>query len=111
MSALPWTVSSAHRPILPGFTRVRARAAPGRPARETVGAEMPRRAMIRRRGKRGRIRRAEAAEAYEKSALLTNDAGSSQKTTWAQGMIRPDRTWLPLLATPYLWLKPAVRTA
>jgi len=35
---------------------------------------VPRRAMIRRRGKRGRIRRAEAAEAYENNTLLTNDA-------------------------------------
>jgi hypothetical protein len=30
--------------------------------------------MIRRRGKRGRIRRAEAAEAYENHTVLTNDA-------------------------------------
>jgi hypothetical protein len=30
--------------------------------------------MIRRRGKRGRIRRAEAVEAYENQAILTNDA-------------------------------------
>jgi hypothetical protein len=30
--------------------------------------------MIRRRGKRGRIRRAEAVEAYENHTVLTNDA-------------------------------------
>jgi len=30
--------------------------------------------MIRRRGKRGRIRRAEAAEAYENHTPMTNDA-------------------------------------
>ena len=34
----------------------------------------PRRAMIRRRGKRGRIRRAEAAEAYENHTVMTNGA-------------------------------------
>jgi hypothetical protein len=48
--------------------------------------------MIRRRGKRGRIRRAEAAEAYEKSALLTNDGWSPQKMAWAQGAILSDRS-------------------
>jgi hypothetical protein len=31
--------------------------------------------MIRRRGKRGRIRRAEAAEAYENHTAMTNGAG------------------------------------
>jgi hypothetical protein len=42
--------------------------------------DAPRRAMIRRRGKRGRIRRAEAAEAYENRNLLTSDARDLQKT-------------------------------
>ena len=41
--------------------------------------EGPRRAMIRRRGKRGRIRRAEAAEAYENHTVLTNDASGMWK--------------------------------
>jgi hypothetical protein len=41
---------------------------------------VPRRAMIRRRGKRSRIRRAEAVKAYENDTLLTNDArGLSKK--------------------------------
>jgi hypothetical protein len=35
--------------------------------------------MIRRRGKRGRIRRAEAVEAYENRANLTNDAPGLRK--------------------------------
>jgi hypothetical protein len=35
---------------------------------------VPRRAMIRRRGKRGRIWRAEAPEAYEARTQLTSDA-------------------------------------
>jgi hypothetical protein len=39
-----------------------------------AGLKAPRRAMIRRRGKRGRIGRAGAIEAYENRTQLTNDA-------------------------------------
>jgi hypothetical protein len=40
--------------------------------------KVPRRAMIRRRGKRGRIWRAEAPEAYEARTQLTSDAQNLQ---------------------------------
>jgi hypothetical protein len=49
--------------------------------------------MIRRRGKRGRIRRAEANEAYENHALLTNDRRRLPKLSRSRGMIRPH--WIP----------------
>jgi hypothetical protein len=65
-----------------------------------LGCEVPRRAMIRRRGKRGRIRRAEAAKAYENSALLTNDGGGPPKLRRAHGMIRQNRGHVLLWANP-----------
>jgi hypothetical protein len=63
--------------ILPGICHlpcqgeIRARFAVHR------GLKRPRRAMIRRRGKRGRIRRAGASAAYENRTQLTSDAGIS----------------------------------
>ena len=50
----------------------------------------PRRAMIRRRGKRGRIRRAEAAEAYENHTVMTNGAGWISKECLGTMTIRPN---------------------
>jgi hypothetical protein len=50
----------------------------------------PRRAMIRRRGKRGRIRRAEATEAYENRTLLTNDAPGLWEKRLGTRMIQPN---------------------
>jgi hypothetical protein len=43
------------------------------------GPKESRRAMIRRRGKRGRIRRAGTTEAYENRTQLTNDARIQHK--------------------------------
>jgi hypothetical protein len=55
--------------------------------------------MIRRRGKRGRIRRAEANEAYENRTLLTNDApGLSKKCL--------DEAAIPLISPT--WRRPGI---
>jgi hypothetical protein len=73
----PWAVSSAHPSILLGGRLASVTFSVGGGRRVVIGA--PRRAMIRRRGKRGRIRRAEAAEAYENRNLLTSDARNLPK--------------------------------
>jgi hypothetical protein len=54
-----------------------------------TAGEGPRRAMIRRRGKRGRIRRAEAAEAYENRTVMTNDAPGISKECLGTMTIQP----------------------
>ena len=69
--------------------------------------ERPRRAMIRRRGKRGRIRRAEAAEAYENRTRLTNDTCKHRKKAWARG--RSARSPVPAVTSAFHLIFPNLR--
>jgi len=71
-----WAVPSAHVSYFGGKW---ASSMPNRGAAPVLlrcGPKGPRRAMIRRRGKRGRIWRAGTTEAYENRTQLTNDARS-----------------------------------
>jgi len=74
-------VPSAHASILPGIGHPPCQGGdPGASDPGCVAKEVPRRAMIRRRGKRGRTWRAEAPEAYEARTQLTN--GARTCTSW-----------------------------